>query len=118
LIVSPVDCFANICRFSLAEHIAMVNPIVSAPSYVENHSIMDLSSLVLPKENLERPEAPLTDESLLNIDVLRDFPPIPASGMDSLQMEALKSMLVKKVAIVQGPPGIIPSSSQTFIQNP
>jgi helicase required for RNAi-mediated heterochromatin assembly 1 len=102
---------AYLCRFSLAEHIAMVDPIVAAPSYVENHSIMDLSTLVLPQDNFDGPDRPLADESLLNINVLDEFPSIPASGLDPSQMKALQSMLVKKVAIIQGPPG----TGKTFV---
>jgi helicase required for RNAi-mediated heterochromatin assembly 1 len=96
---------ANSNRFSLAGHIAMVDPFVTAPTYIEAHSIMDLSSLTLSQDTPQGSAVPIADESLLNVDVLQEFPPIPASGMDPSQMSALKSMLTKKVAIVQGPPG-------------
>ncbi|KAH6674807.1 P-loop containing nucleoside triphosphate hydrolase protein [Halenospora varia] len=99
-------------KFSLANHLVDLDPDVKAPDYVEDHPILDLSSLI-PTEKASNPtkDGPTFEESLSNVDVLSEFPNIPESGMDASQMAALKSMLTKKVAIVQGPPG----TGKTFV---
>ncbi|KAF4633146.1 hypothetical protein G7Y89_g4966 [Cudoniella acicularis] len=99
-------------KFSLANHLVDLDSHIKAPEYVEDHPIMDLSSLV-PEEPATKPtkDGTTLKESLFNVDLLRDFPNIPESGMDASQIAALKSMLTKKIAIVQGPPG----TGKTFV---
>lgn len=112
LILPIIRSSSNSYRFSLANHLVDLDPDVKAPDYVEDHPLLDLSSLV-PTEKASNPtkDGPTFEESLSNVDVLSEFPNIPESGMDASQMAALKSMLTKKVAIVQGPPG----TGKTFV---
>ncbi|KAG9231336.1 P-loop containing nucleoside triphosphate hydrolase protein [Amylocarpus encephaloides] len=98
-------------RFSLENHIVGVDPMVDAPNYIQQHSTLDLSSLVHTTGDVATKEEMAAQEALLNVDVLQDFPPIPQSKMDSSQTKALESMLTKKVAIIQGPPG----TGKTFV---
>jgi helicase required for RNAi-mediated heterochromatin assembly 1 len=72
---------------------------------LKEHSILDLSSLVLPGA-LDAWDSETSDEiNLLNVNVLEDFPALPKSGMDASQTSALERMVTKRVAVIQGPPG-------------
>ncbi|TVY89198.1 Helicase required for RNAi-mediated heterochromatin assembly [Lachnellula willkommii] len=100
--------------FALAKHIVDLDSNVTAPTYVEDHSIYDLSSLLPPEKATEIIEGGITRaDRLQNVDLLdpEAFPKIPESGMDPSQLLAFKSMMNKKVAIVQGPPG----TGKTFV---
>ena len=90
----------------LSNHIVDLNPIVQAPTYVQDNPFMDISSLVSPEAAEElMPDGSKLKDKLENVNVLMAFPSIPQSGMDDSQMGALQNMLTKKIAIVQGPPG-------------
>ena len=95
--------YANSRRFLLAKHIALLDPDVKAPEYLEEHLYMDPSSLVRPELEARNPDANVVN--LESVNILRDILVIDNTGMDLSQMAACKSMLTKRVAIVQGPPG-------------
>jgi helicase required for RNAi-mediated heterochromatin assembly 1 len=82
---------------------------IIAPLYLEEHPYMDLSVLRNPKKQAESLSEPYSqssiDDDLQNVNVLKQFPAIPESGMDSSQQKACEMMLTKRVAVVQGPPG-------------
>ena len=86
-------------------HLVDLDLEIGPPKYLKEHSILDLSSLVLP----DAPDAWAFETSeeidLLNVNVLEDFPAVPNSGMDASQMSALERMVTKRLAVVQGPPG-------------
>lgn len=65
---------------------------------------MDLSSLSRPKDDSSS-FAESDDSALLNVNVLKQFPVVPDSGMDTSQTSALQRIITKRVAAVQGPPG-------------
>lgn len=70
---------------------------------------MDLSVLQKSKNIVESASEPQShspsEDDLQNVNVLKSFPAIPESGMDSSQLKACEMMLTKRVAVVQGPPG-------------
>lgn len=100
-------------RFSLAPHIAHLDPNVTEPEHVTNHSIFNLAPLLLPDADAKGVvDGELTlEQSLHNVDILKNFPKFPESGMDASQIRALENMLTKKVSIIQGPPG----TGKTFV---
>jgi helicase required for RNAi-mediated heterochromatin assembly 1 len=104
---------ANTHRFNLSNHLVFLDSKIDAPESIKNHPWMNLNSLVNPEtEASERMDGTRHDEDELeNIDILRDWPDIPHTGMDLSQKRACKSMLRKKIAIVQGPPG----TGKTFV---
>jgi helicase required for RNAi-mediated heterochromatin assembly 1 len=65
---------------------------VSVPDYVKNDSVMDLSYA--------------TDDELDSQYNVVDRPmPKDAAMLDESQMDALRQMLTKEIALIQGPPG-------------
>ena len=80
--------------FPLAEHLIDMDKKVAAPKYVEDQPYRNL----LPALNI-------TNKEFMNIDVLHDWPDNAASDLDSSQVEALRRILTKRLAIIQGPPG-------------
>ena len=48
---------------------------------------------------------PTGGKEALNVDILQEWPLELPSGLDASQIEALKRMLSKRLAIIQGPPG-------------
>ena len=67
---------------------------VPAPGYVEKQPLKDLSHLF-----------PTGGDDVLNVNILDGWPHRFPSELDESQMEALKRILAKRLAIVQGPPG-------------
>jgi helicase required for RNAi-mediated heterochromatin assembly 1 len=65
---------------------------VGVPDYVKNDSVMDLSHAT-------------DDESDSLYDVVRQPMPKDAAMLDESQMDALRQMLTKELALIQGPPG-------------
>jgi helicase required for RNAi-mediated heterochromatin assembly 1 len=90
-------------RFYLQNHIVDLDRDIKAPQYVEDHPLMDLSSLE-QKDHFDAASDDNPDE-YTNVDVLRDFPKKMKSSMDRSQMLACEKMLTNCVSIVQGPPG-------------
>ncbi|KAF7955588.1 hypothetical protein EAE96_004514 [Botrytis aclada] len=75
------------------------------PDHIKERPCLDLRSIALSSgDHL----SDLTDEeheNLCHVNVLKEFPILPKSGMDDSQLAACKRMLTQSLAIVQGPPG-------------
>ncbi|KAK3676923.1 hypothetical protein LTR78_003127 [Recurvomyces mirabilis] len=82
-------------RFPLAEHIVEVNPTVLSPQHVVDNPLADLTSVLRNNRH----------ETYEKIHMLKHWPAQPSSDMDASQLAALRRMLTKKLAIIQGPPG-------------
>ena len=80
--------------FPLSEHIVELQRDIHPPQYREQQPLMNLSSLF-----------PTAGDEVLNVDILKEWPPRFSSALDVSQMDALKRILAKRLAIVQGPPG-------------
>ncbi|KAF6225742.1 hypothetical protein HO133_009744 [Letharia lupina] len=81
-------------RFPLSEHIVDIQRVIRPPRYLEQQPRKNLSSLF-----------PTAVDEVLNVDTLEEWPAKLPSGLDPSQMDALKRILSKRLAIVQGPPG-------------
>ena len=67
---------------------------VGAPKYIKDQPLQDLSMAFMT-----------TNDEYLNVDVLTGWPKNADSELDESQVEALRRILTKRLAIVQGPPG-------------
>ncbi|PBP15776.1 hypothetical protein BUE80_DR013525 [Diplocarpon rosae] len=96
-------------RFSLQKYLIHLDTDVEDPEYIQQNPYLDLTSLERPVEV----EGVLSHAppSLLNIDVLENFPKDIKCGMDKSQMMACENILTKSLALVQGPPG----TGKTFV---
>lgn len=81
-------------RFPLSEHIVDIVRDVRPPAYVEARPQKDLSTLFQSG-----------GKDVLNVDILAEWPNHLPSQLDVSQMEALRRIIAKRLAIVQGPPG-------------
>ena len=81
-------------RFPLSEHIVDIVRQIPPPAYVEAQPRKDLSGL-----------SASSDKEVLNVDVLTEWPVDIPCQLDASQMEALRRIVAKRLAIVQGPPG-------------
>lgn len=79
--------------FPLSEHIVDIKRDVEPPEYVSKQVIKDLSKLF-----------PAGERDVRDVNILNDWPSDLASELDASQMDALRRMLAKRLAIVQGPP--------------
>lgn len=82
-------------HFPLSQHLVDVESQVRAPRYVQEH----------PKTNLTAALTNNKHETYENVDILKRWPAQPHSDLDASQLEALRTILTKQLAIVQGPPG-------------
>lgn len=74
---------------------------VEAPAYLIERPRLDMTSVFVNNKH----------ETYEEIDVLRTWPNQPQSNLDASQLDALRRILTKRLAIVQGPPG----TGKTFI---
>ena len=79
-------------RFPLSEHIVDLVREVPPPAYLQLQPLKNLTQ-VFP------------DADVLNVDVLNEWPSNLPSQLDSSQMDALRRIIAKRLAIVHGPPG-------------
>lgn len=86
----------NSNNMPLSEHLCFLDKDVGPPKYVENHPRMSLISIF--------PDNP-DKESIEEVDILNEWPDNAQTSMDKSQMDALRSILTKRLAIIQGPPG-------------
>lgn len=87
-----------------------VNKSIDSPKYVEGQPLRDLNSLSQTKIT-NRGDLTIEDINLKTIDILKEWPIIKGSRLDTSQTAALKRILTKKLAIIQGPPG----TGKTFV---
>ncbi|KAL8763723.1 MAG: hypothetical protein Q9184_000515 [Pyrenodesmia sp. 2 TL-2023] len=81
--------------FPLAEYIVGVEREISPPWYLERQPFKDLSPVFLS-----------TDEWYRHIDIINgQWPDALTTKLDASQLEALRRILTKELAIIQGPPG-------------
>lgn len=80
--------------FPMAEHLVEMKRVIEAPQYVQDQPLKNLSKL-----------SKTEGQDVRNVDVLNYWPSDLASELDTSQMEALRRILTKQLAIVQGPPG-------------
>lgn len=83
--------------FPLSEHLVDVQQKVPPPNYIRENPIMDLSKIFRSSPDARGYEYERTD--------LRRFPMNPPTTLDESQLESLKRILTKRLALVQGPPG-------------
>ena len=81
-------------EFPLSEYIVDLVRDVGPPAYLETQSQRDLSTLF-----------PAAGDDVLNVDILKEWPANLSSQLDESQMEALRRIIAKRLAIIQGPPG-------------
>ncbi|KAF5877161.1 putative dead box helicase protein [Botrytis fragariae] len=75
------------------------------PDHIKERPCLDLRSIALSSGHHFSDLTDEEDETLCHVDVLKEFPILPKSGMDDSQLAACKRMLTQSLAIVQGPPG-------------
>lgn len=90
----------------MPEHLISLCRTMGAPSYVEQEPYMNLNAL-RPSNAIQEP---IADENfdrstLQNVNIMGEWPAVQDSLLDSSQMAAVRRILSKKVAVVQGPPG-------------
>ncbi|KAK7551475.1 hypothetical protein IWX49DRAFT_534115 [Phyllosticta citricarpa] len=78
--------------FPMQEHLVDVNQAVAAPRYVMESPFMDL-------------KAAFAAESTERINILDDWREDLPTELDKTQLQSLRRILTKRLAIVQGPPG-------------
>lgn len=80
--------------FPLSEHIVDIQRDIGPPQYLEQQNLKNMSSLFST-----------AGDEVLNMNILEEWPAGLSSDLDASQMDALKRILAKRLAIVQGPPG-------------
>ena len=83
-------------NMALKEHIVMLDKDVGPPAYLQENPIYNLSGIC--SDDAEK-------EPLEEVDILTQWPRKVKSSMDKSQIDALRAILTKRVAVVQGPPG-------------
>ncbi|KAL7276112.1 hypothetical protein RUND412_000902 [Rhizina undulata] len=83
-------------NFPLNKHICFLERNVPPPDYVKKAPLFDLS--VIFQDNNDK-------EALEEVDILTDWPKNIQTSLDESQMQALKTILTRRLAIIQGPPG-------------
>ncbi|KAF2213954.1 hypothetical protein CERZMDRAFT_110938 [Cercospora zeae-maydis SCOH1-5] len=81
--------------FPLSEHILSAQTTISPPKYISEQPCLSLASVLSGNAH----------ESFENVDVVNSWPLQPESSLDGSQLQALRRILTKRLAIVQGPPG-------------
>ncbi|MCJ1383921.1 hypothetical protein MMC17_007035 [Xylographa soralifera] len=79
--------------FPLAEHIVDLEGQISAPDYIKEQPLLDVSAIMSEPNKY------------IDINVLDQWPEVSGSNLDDSQLTALRRILTKRIAIVQGPPG-------------
>lgn len=76
----------------MMEHVVSLSPEIEPPEYV----------LQQPKKDLSNIFKPCNGESFSNVDLLENWPVDAESHLDASQLDALRRILTKRLAIVQG----------------
>ncbi len=85
----------RLSSFPLTEQIVSLSQDIEPPQYVLQQPCKDLSHLFKPQQG----------KDFRNVDVLENWPEDVESDLDASQIDALRRILTKRLAIVQGPPG-------------
>lgn len=85
----------TLASFPLQEHLVGAQSHVEPPLYVQQRSVINMSKAFEATDN----------EYFENIDVLAKWPENAETNLDVSQVDALRTILTKRLAIVQGPPG-------------
>ena len=83
-------------KFPLSKYLVELAPPTVSPKYVQDDPIRDFRA-VFPLA--------VEQDSLRNVDMLRNWPSWEQSELDESQMSAMRNILTKPVSIIQGPPG-------------
>ncbi|TGZ78281.1 P-loop containing nucleoside triphosphate hydrolase protein [Ascodesmis nigricans] len=87
-------------NFPLHRYLCFMDKDIGAPGYVEQTGMYNLSTIFPDSINKEK---------FAEVPILEEWPdlkdPDAKTSMDATQMEALKAILTKEIAVVQGPPG-------------
>lgn len=90
----------------MAEHLIELRRTVGPPEDVEKQPCRNLSALLPSEATRESPATGDFDADVLqDVDILGQWPTLKGSQLDASQMAAVRRILCKKVAIIQGPPG-------------
>lgn len=81
--------------FPLTDQIVDLSKDIGPPEYLQQQPCKDLSHIF---------KTP-SDKDFSNVDLLEDWPENAESSLDASQVDALRRILTKRLAIVQGPPG-------------
>lgn len=71
------------------------------PNHIKERPCLDLRSIALSSGDHLSDLTDEEDENLCHVNVLKEFPTLPKSGMDDSQLAACKRMLTQSLAIVQ-----------------
>lgn len=88
-------------NFPLQEHLVNVQQNVEPPRYVQSQSTIDVSDVLMHD----------TDHATKALDILGPWSEAPKTELDESQINALNTILTKRLALVQGPPG----TGKTFV---
>jgi helicase required for RNAi-mediated heterochromatin assembly 1 len=94
----------------MEEQLIKLERVIPTAKFLEAQPIANLNSLK-PKADTKDCEGDYgysmlnIDSTLDNVNILQEWPVIQGNTMDESQMEALKRIITRKLAIVQGPPG-------------
>ncbi|KAJ5653266.1 ATP binding protein [Penicillium lividum] len=80
--------------FSLGQYIFHLDPNVAIADHVKRNPLMDLQSLA---------GVSTRERSVYNI--INGLPTTPIGSLNTIQWQALKEILTKRIALIQGPPG-------------
>ncbi|KAL9048752.1 MAG: hypothetical protein Q9162_007569, partial [Coniocarpon cinnabarinum] len=83
-------------KFPLQEHLVDLQTSIRPPPYIEKSPVRDLRPISSQDHN---------QQVLKKVDVLQEWPSNIHPHLDESQMNALKTILTKRLSIVQGPPG-------------
>ncbi|EMC94186.1 hypothetical protein BAUCODRAFT_141556 [Baudoinia panamericana UAMH 10762] len=81
--------------FPLAEHLVSAQRNVPSPEYRLQHPVVDMTPVLRNNKH----------ETYDNVDIVSRWPSQPSSDLDASQLAALRRILTKQLALIQGPPG-------------
>ncbi|EXJ91056.1 hypothetical protein A1O1_04163 [Capronia coronata CBS 617.96] len=81
--------------FPLSSEICQFSTTGEPPAYIQENPRLDISAAANPEQKKEYSD----------IDVTKDWPLPPNDTLDDTQWKALQEIIIKRLAIIQGPPG-------------
>ncbi|KAJ8069476.1 hypothetical protein OCU04_003129 [Sclerotinia nivalis] len=89
----------------IEKYLIQLDKNILPPDHIKERPCLDLRSISISSNEHFSALTDEEEENLCHVDVLKEFPNLPKSGMDDSQLAACKRMLTQSLAIVQGPPG-------------